>query len=276
MATEPTPTPKPLAQPVLTSRPTRVVTPMTISFLNQPSTGLAFGRNDSDYHVLNRQVQIENQTVLPKLVFDQITSLVTVDLQLTEEMFVRMWKTMILKRTQDVYRIEKGIIPDDYLELDRDLIVPAPLYDLLNSLGSFISKETGDHLHLIPPNPNKKKEDFFELDLAILQTWSKDLYRCKGLYEMKNFPPISDTEDRAIGLTSRSPLNKKLPDELIIRAWTLEPKPTDALIRAVNDELFNEDTLINYKNSRYMMTKKISITESQLSYVCDYTLNSNS
>lgn len=57
------------------------------------------------------------------------------DLPITGENFIRMWKTLILKRVQDVYEKEKHVRSDHYVRLDRSILTPAPLTDLLYALG---------------------------------------------------------------------------------------------------------------------------------------------
>ena len=64
-------------------------------------------------------------------------------LPITLKQFIRMWRTLILKRVQDV--IEKQLLarPDHFVRLSRNIMLPAPCADLLYSLRQFHSNANG-------------------------------------------------------------------------------------------------------------------------------------
>ena len=59
------------------------------------------------------------------------------DHPITQANFQRMWKTLILKRAQDVYEKEKHVRATNFVRIDRSMIMPSPLSDLLYSIGQF-------------------------------------------------------------------------------------------------------------------------------------------
>lgn len=63
-----------------------------------PELLLSFGRLDSDYHVHQLVVNIAWQTVMAEATFDQMEQLNSVDPPITKDAFVRIWRTILLKR----------------------------------------------------------------------------------------------------------------------------------------------------------------------------------
>lgn len=102
-----------------------------------------FGRLDSDYTIVDHAVNINGQDTLPGMTYDQQSELTTIDLPIDRLMFIRVWKTLILKRLQDVFEQEKRVRAQHFVRLARNQLLPAPLADLLYALGSFHSPATG-------------------------------------------------------------------------------------------------------------------------------------
>lgn len=57
-----------------------------------------FGRRDNTYLTYDFAVNITAQNTLSGRTYDQIQELVSADLPITRDNFIRMWKTLILKR----------------------------------------------------------------------------------------------------------------------------------------------------------------------------------
>lgn len=261
----PTPQPPPPRQgPTTTIR---------IPSLNSPHMSLSFGRLDSDYTVVEHVLSIDNQDTLSGLTYDQLAQLLTIDPAINRNDFIRMWKSLILKRTHDVFAKVNGIQPPNYIPIHRGISLPGPLADLLHGLGVLHSDHTG-HYHTIvsPPRPNQNPPNWWNIDLNIIRDWNQTMSRLPDLYTLKQFPNQGDYEQRPLMLTN-------IVDEedlRVIHAWTNEPKPIDALTRMVNDDLFAAHPYITSANSSLTMTPATLVSMVRTGYIGSYVINSNS
>lgn len=67
-------------------------------------------------------VNITAQNTLSGRTYDQMLQIVNADLPITRDNFIRMWKTLILKRVQDVYGKEKHVRPANFIRLERSIL----------------------------------------------------------------------------------------------------------------------------------------------------------
>lgn len=178
-ATQPTaPTPSTVTQPIARApQPTK----LTLPFLTA-SRLTSLGRADSDYHVQDVVMSIDGQDTLPTSVYLQLAQLVNVDLDITQENFIRMWKTIILKRSQDVYEKEKHTRPNHYVRLSPLLLVPAPLGDLLYSIGQYHNVNEGVVYDTSPLAQAAATENWWTVDAEILAQWIRTMSRMSKLY----------------------------------------------------------------------------------------------
>lgn len=193
-----------------------------------------FGRLDSDFRILDHVFQVGLQVTLPTAVWQQIHQLTVVDLPITEDNFIRMWKTLLLKRVQDVFEQEKHHRADHFIRITRNMVVPAPLADLLYAIGSYYDPNEGVRHHIIPPARPAEPEPWWTIDNAILGQWDLCINRMQDAFVMKEFPSPSNYEGRPLFQTSID----DTADGRAIRARYRGPTPADAYLRAVNDELF--------------------------------------
>lgn len=270
--TDPPPAAGPAAQ--APARPSRVVplNRLEIRAMNNPHASLAFGRMDSDYRNVDFTVQIENQDSLSAATYEAISSAVTINLDITMAQFQQMWKTIILKRVQDVYEAEKYQRPVGFVRLGRQLPLPGPLADLCHSLGYVHSNATGHNYHIIPPPAPVQPEAWRQVDNNIINLWNREMNRVSPLYTMKEFPALNQCADRPLCLTQ---INVE-DDQAIVKAWTNEPKATDAFVRMANDDLFEAHPFITYNNCSLTMTQNISVSGFRANYAGSYINNVNS
>lgn len=245
---------------------------VSLPFLANPHASLAFGRMDSNYTVVEFTLRINNQDSVARAVHQQLTSLITMDLAINEANFIRMWKTLILKRAQDVFESEKSQRANNFVRLIRNVLLPGPLGDLLHSMGYMHSKANGTLYHIVPPAQPAQPETWWQIDAAILATWNQEMHRMKNLYTMKEFPSLSQCHDRPLMLCLRNEANNMGS----IRAWTNEPHLTDAVIRLVNDDLFDAHAHITFANCNLLMTYELNIPQARSEYVASYVITSNS
>lgn len=241
-----------------------------ISFLSHREPSRVFGRMDSDYHIREHTVRINTQDTLPTLVYQTLTELVTWDLPITEPQFIRMWKTLILKRIQDVFESEKSRRSDHYVRLTRNVPVPAPLGDLLHSFGYFHSTKTGYLHHLVQPARASTPETFWTVDPGITTAWKLAMDRLSHVYTMKEFPSMSQCEDRPMMLTTVSSFATPFRS---VNSFTNESNMNDAFIHAMQDQIFEADPIITYDNSHLIMTNQFEHVAVRQQYVYSYAID---
>jgi hypothetical protein len=234
-----------------------------------PRYTLDFGRLDRDYFIRDIQVDIENQNALAAATYDQLLQLTMVELPITRADFIRMWKTLILKRVQDVYESEKCQRANHFVRLIRNILLPAPLADLLYSLGSFDDPTSGITYHVNPPDQPAVPQPWWTVDPAILATWITMTHRMAPFFTMKEFPSVRDYDGRPLMLTAIQDANNLRS----VKALTNQPTPADGLIRFVNDNLFLNGAQYEYCHLR--MTEPMLLAHVRYDYLRDYVLNSN-
>jgi hypothetical protein len=226
---------------------------------------------DSDYHVQDVTLSIANQNMLSGATYDQIQQLITVDLPITRDNFIRVWKTLILKRCQDVFEQEKHHRADHFIRINRNILVPAPLSDLLYMIGQHHSNVTGVIYDSVPPAHAANPPPWWAVDNDLVQQWCLMVNRLKTNYLMREFPSMTDYTNKPLMLTSLHD-NEDLRS---IKAFTNEPKPADALIRFVNDPLY-DPVPHAYDACHLRMTEQLALTTIRYCYVGAYVINSNS
>lgn len=248
--------------------PTRIVplNRLEIRALNNPHASLQFGRMDSDYRVVDFTAQIENQNSLSAATYQAISSATSINLDITEAQFIQMWKTILLKRIQDIYESAKYSRPVGFVRLGRQLPIPGPLADLLHSIGHFHSNANGFNYHVIPPAAPVAPEAWRQVDANILALWNREMNRVAPLYTMKEFPAMNQCGERPLCLT----LRQVQENVGIIKAWTNEPKPTDAFIRMANDDLFDAHAHITFENCSLTMTGSVYVPGFVQNYAGSY------
>lgn len=244
---------------------------LNIPALNIAANQLAFGRLDSDYTVVELTAQIENQDDMATATFNAIQSVLSIDMTLTQAQFTRMWKTILLKRLQDIYEAEKFARHTNFVRLGRQLPLPAPLADLCHTLGYHHSAADGHMYHVVPPAQPNEPEDWRTVHHATLALYVREMQRVSIEYTMKEFPAPNQCADRPLLLTTRNEAN----NQVIIKSWTNEPKPVDAYIRAVNPDLFDAHAYITHANASLTMTQQLDITTIRAQYAGSYIIDSN-
>lgn len=96
---------------------------------------IAPGRADSDYHIVDAVLNTGAQTTM--LTYLQMQQLLNVDLKVKQDEFIQIWRTLLLKKAQDVYEKEKYRRANHFIQLGTQRLVSAPLGDLVYSIGQF-------------------------------------------------------------------------------------------------------------------------------------------
>lgn len=248
-----------------TSNPT-----FKIPLLDDYEYGRMYGRMDSDFFVREHTMRVDNQTTLSSAVYNVLAELVTWPLPITQDEFIRMWKTLMLKRIQDVFESEKSRRSDHFVRLVRNIPLPAPLGDLLHSIGYFHSTKTGYLHHVVQPARASTPETFWTVDPAITASWINTMNRLSHIYTMKEFPTMSQCEGRSMLLTTVSAWNTPMRS---VNSFTNETYMTDGFIHAMNNQLYEADPIITFANSHLIMTNAFEHTSVRQQYVYSYAID---
>lgn len=233
-----------------------------------------FGSRATTYLVQDFAFNIDVQNTVATSTYNQMQVLVPVNFAMTLQQFIRMWKTLILKRVQDVYEREKHIRPEHYVRIDRSILVPAPLSDLMSAIGSFDSHSRGVTYHVTPPARAAQPPDWWTVDDNVVTLWVRLMHRMKHLYLMREYPSPADFDSRPLALTTiRTELVNNQVAARAVYAYTNEPTPADALVRFVNDDMYENAHGITQANCGYIIVERSHYTAVVLSYIGSYVLN---
>lgn len=141
--------PQPQSNHLTQQRPPHVSC-LSSPYLTGPNL-MPFGRRDCDYTPLVFIIQIGGQNTLSGATYDQLEQLVNVTPPITKENFIRMWMSLMLKRAQDVYEQEKHQRAPNFVRLVRNILLLAPLADLLFRIGQHHSMARGYIYNVVPP-----------------------------------------------------------------------------------------------------------------------------
>lgn len=235
-APQPQGTPPPAAPPAQAKPPP--TTPFSDGILNTitPIEKDLYGHIAHTFSIQDHTVRISNQDTLPNALWHMFSVHCPIDLPITQANFCRVWKTIILKRIQDVYELEKSRRADHFIRISRNVNLPAPLADLLYTLGQYYDPQEDIMHHLVPPAHPAQPEPWRSVDADILTQWNETITLLTPYFIMKEYPPMSIYQGTPIMFTT-------VVDTGNLRAVKARfngPTPSDAYIRLVNDELFEQ------------------------------------
>lgn len=216
-----------------------------------PQQLVTLARGDADYTVPAHRVNIAAQTLLATATFEQLQQLTDLDLEISEDNFIRIWRSLLLKRSQDVFEKCRRQRPNHYLRVSSQLIVPAPLGDLLYSLGRYFHAEEGVVYETIPPNQADPVENWWQIESGPLQQWIRTCNRMKTKYLMRETPLSSEYDGKPIMLASQQVEG----DIVTIKTKFNTLELPDGLIAAVNEPLY-ENPPFAFANSHIVVVEK--------------------
>lgn len=282
-APEPAPTPTPeqapnpmaaAAQNTVPIAPTAApppVAPNPIPAMNNRTINQLFNRMDRDASRQVHVVNIDVQDTLSGETYDQLQTISSVTLPITRARFIRMWKTLILKRIQDVFEQEFLIRPENYVRINRNVLVPATLADALHSLGSFFSAHTGRNHVLCQPDRPANPQTWWTVDAQLVRDWMATSEYMARAYIMKEYPSQRETTQRPIVLTHKMHINNLTQ----IKALTNEPRLVDGFIRLVNDDLFVPHERFTVNACALNMTMPLNEINIRGRYIAGYVTERN-
>lgn len=227
----------------------------------------------SDHIYIDREALIENHVTISGMTYDQLEQLTTDDIPITRVNFIRMWKTLILKRTQDTLEADRKRRPQNYVRVHKSVKIPATLADLLYNYGSFHSMKTGYiYTPTPPPRPAANVPLWWNLDDEILDQWQRTMEIFQYQYDMREYPALNTVPDKPLILTFRDEANNFSE----VKAWTNEPTIIDAYIRMTHDDLFVAHEYMTYANCAINMSKRARTLKIRQQYISSYILEGDS
>lgn len=242
----------------------------TLPYLT-PYRLLTLGRQGSDFTRVECVVNVDGQTLLPELVHDQMSQLINVDLEINKADFTRLWKSLLLKRCQDVYEKERFRRATNFIRVGHQIPVPAPLADLTFALGSYFCPANGITYDVVPPVKGNDPPNWWEIDLPMLNRWNRTCARMKDLYHMREFPTMTDWNDKPLSLCVVTDDDTPLRT---VKSPVTGATPTDSLIALVNNQLFNPQVAA-LNNCHISLVESVNYEIVAGEYVASYVTGSN-
>lgn len=230
-----------------------------------PHLLLDFGSTRSDYHRVDMTLVVAGQDTVSSAVWRQLQHLETRDIGITEAVFIKLWKTFMLKRAQDLFQSEKNRRADNFVRFYTNLPVPKPLYDLLCALGQCYDNTNGVTYDIIPPARSQQNpQAWYTLTAADLNTWIQEMRRYERVYEMCEFPQRSDFEGRALQRLAYDDNNALRQ----VKARSTIVRPSDTLITLMHDQLF--EPMPTYNECHIVCTDQLHRESVIASYVSSF------
>lgn len=175
---------------------------------------------------------------------------------LTQAEFVRMSRTLLLKRVQDIMEEQNFQRPDNYVRLSRSIMLPAPVGDFLSALGTFNSSTLGVRYTLtVPDRPAQNPPAWWAVDGPTLRHYQSFCEELSGRYVMRAFPRQSDFQGLPLAL-----VYPELAGQYgRIKANTNEPKLSDGFLRLVNDDTTFENMPFVFNDCHLNMNNPVSV-----------------
>jgi len=206
-------------------------------------------------------------------VYKQLEQLCNNALPLTQAQYLRMIKTFILKRVQDVHEKCINERADNYVRFYRNIILPKPVYDLAVSLGRGFNIHDGYHYFMTPcAKPSKGAPDYWTIDEDILAEYQRFSRRMSPMYQHVEFPSSSDYDGRAIGCTRIETVDGRV----IVRSSTPAATPFDGLVRVMNPDDFFTGELPQLNRCNYRITDEILLSSVRNAFVGSPVVDTNS
>lgn len=241
------------------------------TLLNQPELKLQFGRLNSTKRRIETNI---DPGAFSRVFIAEYRALVhtlggLIAPVITEDEYVRMSRTLVLKRLQDVYEYQTGLKSPDALRMARALVVPMPTAELLYSFGPYFCDVNGRQYNLsYPPAPPQAPPNWYTLDPTILSNYRLLMDQVKNRYMTTSFPKMSDVTGQPTMFTVGLEVNGLKT----IRASINVPTPADAFLRFVHEEYYTNVVPV-FNNCDLVMTETLFVEDVISAYVRSYVTN---
>lgn len=189
---------------------------------------------------------------------------------LTQAEFVRMSRTLLLKRVQDVMEEQNFQRPENYVRLSRSIMLPAPIGDFLSALGTYNSSTLGVRYTLtVPDRPQQNPPTWWAVDGPTLRHYQSFCEELSGRYVMRAFPRQSDHQGLPLAMVYPH-LDGQYGQ---IKAYFNEPKLSDGFLRLINDDTVFEQMPFEFANCHLNMNNPVSVPAIRRQYYGSYLMN---
>lgn len=265
--------PVPAPQPPPATHPQTSATPGSqIKLLSQPELKLQFGRLNSTRRRITWQVDPAALTRVFQKEFRVLVNCLggLIAPAITEDQYLQMTRTLVLKRLQDISEYQTGIRPNPCLAMSRSLNIPQPLGELLYALGPYYSNVHGrDYYPVAPARPAAAVPAWMNLDANILSDYRLLMDQVKSRYQTVPFPKMSDMNGQPLIFTISSEAN----DMNTVRASINTPQPSDAFLRFVHETDFIATNAPTFNHCDLIMTETLFIEDVVDNYVRSYVMS---
>lgn len=234
---------------------------------------IQYGILESDYARQDVIVQIGPIERVLTSTYQVMQSITQRDFDITtQDDFIRMSRTIVLKRVQDCYEHAKRQRPANFIRMIRTFSMPAPIADLCYQLGNYYSPILGLKYDLIPPvRPDQQIPPWWNIDQEVLANYFRLVDQMSHLYTMKEYPSFRECEGTGIMLTSSREANNSVS----VKAFTNEPKMTDGFSRAIHETGLLPNPAALYDTCHLNMMFPTNIAGIVNTYIGSYVLHSN-
>lgn len=192
------------------------------------------GRTDSVRHATTIAVNVNGWNDFPGRCYDLLVTMSVAELPITRDNFIRVSKTLLLKRLMDVHEMVHTTRPDHYVRISRHVGLPAPIADTLHSIGYYLSPSSGAYFMPAVPARAAQPEPFWTVDTALMDQWVNTIAQLESSYMMREYPSPSDTGFRP-WISARLETHNATRRVMI---HNTETSLADAFSRLVNDDVF--------------------------------------
>jgi len=229
-----------------------------------PCFALDFFTPDADHAVRTIIVDPGKLDDFVKAIYLQLEQLCNIRIPISRNDYVRMMKTFILKRVQDIH--EKCFIQraPSFVRIYRNVILPKPIYDLACALGRGFNTHDGFHYYMTPiDKPHTKAPSYWTVDETILANYIKFSRRMANVYQHVEFPSSNDFDGRAIGCTRIEAANGRAK----VVSTTPAPTPADGLLRMMNPDDFLAGEVPDVGECTYRLCDEMLLSTVRCAYI---------
>lgn len=184
--------------------------------------------------------------------------------------FIRVCKTIVFKRLQDIQEYNSYIPVVGAVKFARALSVPQPLGELLYALGGYFAQWNGIQYHLRPTPATLNPEPWREVNVNLLREFRRFMEMTKERYRQCSFPKTAEMTGQPLMFCVKSET-----DGLgRILAPGPVPTPADAFLRFIHEEFYSNPPF-TVNNCDYMLTDQLYIEDVISMYVNSYVIASH-
>jgi len=207
------------------------------------------------------------------LIYDQQEQLYINNLSIARADYIRMSKSLFLKRLQDVHEKCFHARAANFVRLYGSLEVPEPFYDLMSAMGRGYVAADGFHYYMTSVvMDHAAPANWWQIDNAILTSYVQMTRRMSSSYMHVEFPSSNDFDGRAIGATRVQTVGNLT--EVLTKTPT--PTPADGLLRMMNPEALFAGNVAPVVDCGFRICDNQFLASVQLDFVGSAVIDSNS